>query len=66
LILQGYTTNPTSATSNQVNVQVAVSAAQAGSNSKSATIWAYSDELVLKLNSQGSSGQSIKRFTFLG
>ncbi|KAA1110174.1 hypothetical protein PGT21_013128 [Puccinia graminis f. sp. tritici] len=45
LILQGYTTNPTSATSNQVNVQVAVSAAQAGSNSKSATIWAYSDDI---------------------
>ncbi|KAA1078965.1 hypothetical protein PGTUg99_015109 [Puccinia graminis f. sp. tritici] len=45
LILQGYTTDPTSATSNQVNVQVAVSAAQAGSNSKSATIWAYSDDI---------------------
>ncbi|OAV96517.1 hypothetical protein PTTG_26323 [Puccinia triticina 1-1 BBBD Race 1] len=42
LSLQGYSSNPTSSASNQVTVRAAVSAAQAGSNSKSATIWAYS------------------------
>ncbi|WAQ83352.1 hypothetical protein PtA15_3A722 [Puccinia triticina] len=45
LSLQGYSSNPTSSASNQVTVRAAVSAAQAGSNSKSATIWAYSPGL---------------------
>lgn len=57
LTLQGYTTNPTSATSNQVNVKVAISAAQAGSNSKSATIWAQSAGIrILNLNIINSFG----------
>lgn len=42
LNVQGYSDNPTSAASNQVTVQAAVSAAQAGSNVNSATIGAYS------------------------
>ncbi|KNZ50665.1 pectinesterase [Puccinia sorghi] len=42
LSIQGYTTNPTSAASNQVTVKVAISAAQAGSNVNSAAIWAQS------------------------
>ncbi|KAI9608699.1 hypothetical protein H4Q26_004885 [Puccinia striiformis f. sp. tritici PST-130] len=44
LNLRGFSNNPTSAGSNRVTVRAAISAAQAGSNAKSATIWAHSAE----------------------
>lgn len=57
LSIQGYTTNPTSAASNQVTVQVAISAAQAGSNVKSAAIWAQSQGIrISNLNVINSFG----------
>ncbi|KAH9469733.1 hypothetical protein Pst134EA_007012 [Puccinia striiformis f. sp. tritici] len=42
LSLQGYSANPASAERNEVTVRVAIGAAQAGSNAKSAAIWAQS------------------------
>ncbi|KAA1074070.1 hypothetical protein PGT21_011533 [Puccinia graminis f. sp. tritici] len=57
LSVQGYSANPTSTASNQVTVNAAVSAAQAGSNSNSATIWAHSSGIrISNLNVINSFG----------
>ncbi|EFP81762.2 uncharacterized protein PGTG_08011 [Puccinia graminis f. sp. tritici CRL 75-36-700-3] len=57
LSVQGYSANPTSTASNQVTVNAAVSAAQAGSNSNSATIWAHSSGIrISNLNIINSFG----------
>ncbi|KAH9459921.1 hypothetical protein Pst134EB_008134 [Puccinia striiformis f. sp. tritici] len=45
LKLRGFSNNPTSAASNRVTVRAAISAAQTGSNAKSATIWAHSADI---------------------
>ncbi|KNZ43723.1 pectinesterase [Puccinia sorghi] len=59
LSIQGYSTNPTSAASNQVTVKVAISAAQVGSNVKSAAIWAKSEGNVINSFGTGTDTQAL-------
>lgn len=44
LTLQGYSNDPSSLAANQVTIKIARSAAQAGSNAQSSTLWAEKDD----------------------